>query len=133
MNQASSGINLAWSEEFGFRFSEGEPDKMIVAKKIGNQRRKEQVFFMGLRWEEVGCLSKKARLRELWGIQLKGKLLSAVVHHAKPNFTRSCRRQIRFLEILFEYTFVLMREKPVDPQGLVQGGMGFFKWHTAKR
>ena len=35
--------------------------------------------------------------------------------------------QISFLEILLEYTFVLMREKPVDPQGLVQGGMGFFQ------
>ena len=88
MIQASSGINLAWSEEFGFRLSEAQPDKMIVAKKMGNQRRKEQVFFMGLRWEEVGCLSKKARLRELLEIQLNGKkLLSAVVHHAKPNFT----------------------------------------------
>ena len=87
MSQASSGINLAWSEEFGFRLSEAQPDKMIVAKKKGNQRRKEQVFFMGLRWE-VGCLSKKARLRELLEIQLKRKkLLSAVVHHAKPNFT----------------------------------------------
>ena len=53
MNQASSGINLAWSEEFGFRLSEAQPDKMIVAKKKGNQRRKEQVFHgieMGRSW-----------------------------------------------------------------------------------
>lgn len=65
MNQASLGINLAWSEEFRSRLSEAQPDKMIVAKKKGNQRRKQRVFFMELRWEEVGCLSKKARLREL--------------------------------------------------------------------
>ena len=94
MIQASSGINLAWSEEFDLRLSEAQPDKMIVAKKKGNQRRKEQVFFMGLRWEEVGCLSKKARLRELLEIQLKGKsyFLQSCITRSQIS-RRSCRRK----------------------------------------
>ena len=67
MNQASSGINLTWSEEFGFRFSEAQTRQDDRGQEKGETSEGKSKFFMGLRWEEVGCLSKKARLRELWG------------------------------------------------------------------
>ena len=72
--------------------------------------------------------AKKARLRELLGIKLKmGKLFSAVVHYAKPNFAEVVHAHVRFLVVILEDSLVLVGEKPVDAQGLVQGGMRFLE------
>ena len=56
-----------------------------------------------------------------------GKLFSAVVHYAKPNLAEVVHAHVRFLVVIFEDSLVLVGEKPVEAQGLVQGGMRFLE------
>ena len=129
INQASSGINFA-SLEGDLESVSAQPDKIIETKAKDNGRKKGNFLFMGLRegsllWSDA----KKARLRELLGIKVEdgGKLFSAVVHYAKPNFAEVVHAHVRFLVVLLKYSLVLVGEKPVDAQGLVQGGMRFLE------
>ena len=56
-----------------------------------------------------------------------GKLFSAVVHYAKPNFAEIVHAHVRFLVVLLKDSLVLVGEKPVEAKGLVQGCMRFLE------
>ena len=90
----------------------------------GNQRRKEQVFFMGL---GRGCLGEAES--ELGEFSLReATFCSRASREAK--FRRS-QAQIRFR--YSSITFVLMRESWLIRKDSFKAAWAFFKWHTAKR
>ena len=107
INQASSGISFA-SLECGPESISAQPDKIIVAKAKGNERKKDNFLFIGLREGSFYGVMQKSPLARAFENTVKNEeeLLSAVVHYAKPNFAEVVHAHVRFLEILVENTLV---------------------------
>ena len=72
---------------------------------------------------------QKSPLARAFGNEVEdgGKLFSAIVHYAKPNFAEIVHAHVRLLVVLLKDSLVLVGEKPVEAKGLVQGGMRFLK------